>query len=521
MAQETIVGGTPGRVAAGAGDLTDELVRQSIWTDEMLDAAGIPIRDAPLVTVGGGLGSLALIDYLRVAGLPADKIAVLTDIENPYDTYEYLTNNSQIPRHERLRSDSGSVIDSVWGFPSYAMREAWEDKSFSAAWHVLIEPVFRPYFTPRAGQVFRSLTRETKRIGWSQMRQLGYARMVRRRRNGGYFALLTPKPGTASSKRVAYRAQHVHLAVGYPGVKFLDDLQGYRDRYDDFTRVVNAYEPHPHVYEEALRRPTTVMVRGSGIVASRVLQRLLDDREHNGAQTRVIHLFRTYVDGPQTRDGHAAKRPGGDGFAYQGFNWPKATWGGQLLEKLASLEGEERARFLDSMGGTTTAPRRSWQQQIRRGKREGWYRAEIGEAEAVTPSEDGMSVVTTVRSKEGDRREIPSQFIVDATGLEASLTEHRLMADLLEHGGAGTNPKGRLDVERTFEVRGTRNGSGRMYASGSMTLGGYYAGVDSFLGLQYAALQIADDLARQGFCKKIGPLRSTAQWWRWMRNKPL
>ncbi len=28
-----------------------------------------------------------------------------------------------------------------------------------------------------------------------------------------------------------------------------------------------------------------------------------------------------------------------------------------------------------------------------------------------------------------------------------------------------------------------------------MTLGGYYAGVDSFLGLQYAALQITDDLA--------------------------
>jgi len=52
-----------------------------------------------------------------------------------------------------------------------------------------------------------------------------------------------------------------------------------------------------------------------------------------------------------------------------------------------------------------------------------------------------------------------------------------------------------------------------------MTLGGYYAGVDSFLGLQYAALRIADDLAANGLGRRIGPLRSTSQWLKWMRNK--
>ena len=30
------------------------------------------------------------------------------------------------------------------------------------------------------------------------------------------------------------------------------------------------------------------------------------------------------------------------------------------------------------------------------------------------------------------------------------------MADLLDHGGAGRNPVGRLDVETDFEMRGTR-----------------------------------------------------------------
>ncbi len=49
-----------------------------------------------------------------------------------------------------------------------------------------------------------------------------------------------------------------------------------------------------------------------------------------------------------------------------------------------------------------------------------------------------------------------------------------------------------------------------MYASGSATLGGYFPGVDTFLGLQIAAVRIMDDLASKGFVKKIGPLRSSS-----------
>lgn len=518
MANETIVRGSV--PAGGPGDLTDELLGTGIWTDAMLEQAGIPVRDVPFVTVGGGLGSLALVDFLRIAGVPVSDIAVLTDLERPDATYEYLTKNSQIPRHERLRSDSGSVIDNIWGFPSYAMREAWEDRSLAPVWNVLTEPIFTNYYTPRAGQVFRSIDRETARIGWRSMLHRGYVRVVRRRSGGGYFALLTPARGTSATKRIAFRCRFLHLAVGYPGVKFLDDLQEYRDRHQDFQRVVNAYEPHTHVYEEALRRPTTVVVRGSGIVASRILQRLIDDRDRNGAQTRIVHLFRTYVAGPQG-DRRTFRRPAKDGFALQGFNYPKAAWGGQLRTRLDRLEGDERRKLIDGMSGTTTAPRKDWQEQIVRGKREGFYRAEVGVVTSVAPAPDRTGVVTSVRTKEGDVREITSQFIVDATGLEADLSEHRLMADLLEFSGAGRNPKKRLDVERTFEVRGTRSGEGRMYASGTMTLGGYYAGVDSFLGLQYAALRIADDLAANGFGRRIGVGRSVAQWWRWARNRPL
>jgi hypothetical protein len=450
-----------------------------------------------------------------VAGVPTSHIKVLGTSRDPSATYEYLTNNSQIPRGERLRSDSGSVLDNLWGFPSYAVREAWADRSLRPLWNVMVEPYLGcDYYTPRAGQVFESVERETARIGWDEMVAIGVVRMVRKRRDGGYFALHTPAEGP---KRVAYRCRFLHLAVGYPGVKFLADLQEYRDAHQDYQRVVNAYEPHTHVYEEAKRRPCTVMVRGAGIVSSRVLQRLIDDRDNHGAQTRIVHLFRNYVSGPQG-DRLTFRRPGANGFAYQGFNFAKAAWGGQYRAKLEALEGDARRRFLDSMGGTNTAPRRSWKAQIRRGLREGFYVQEVGEVVGVAPSPDGRAVVTTIRNAAGDRREIDAQFIVDATGLEGNIEDHRVLADLLAHSGVGRNPKGRGDVGPRFEVRNTRSGGGRMYASGTATLGGYYAGVDSFLGLQYAALRIADDLAEAGFHRRMGPVRSIAQWIKWMRN---
>jgi hypothetical protein len=130
------------------------------------------------------------------------------------------------------------------------------------------------------------------------MRVKGLVRMVPKRDGGGYFSVLTPPQGASRTKRVAYRSRFVHLAVGYPGLRFLPDLQEYRKHHQEFGRIVNAYEPHEHVYEDLLRRPCTVMARGAGIVASRVLQRIMDDREKHGAETTVLHMFRTYVDGP-------------------------------------------------------------------------------------------------------------------------------------------------------------------------------------------------------------------------------
>lgn len=502
--------------APGSGDLTADLVATSVWSDEMLFAAGIPIVDVPVVSVGGGMGSFVFADYLRTAGVAARDIRILTSTESPWDTYEYLTRVSQSPRGERLRSDSQSCPDNVWGFPAYALREAWKEHTLAPLWNVFTEPFLTDYYTPKAGMVFDALAREAERIGWRSMVAMGQVRTVRKRSGGGYLTILTPPEGSVPTKRVAFRSRFVHVAVGYPGLRFLPDLQAYRDRYGDYSRVVNAYSPHEHVYEELRRRPGTVVLRGGGIVASRILQRLIDDRDHFGAQTTIVHLFRTYVAGAQGKS-IFRRRPGSDGWSYQGFNWPKSAWGGQDKARMTKLEGQERLDFLESMGGTTTPYRKLWRQQLARGRREGFYRLHVGVVKDVAPGPD-QTVMTRIE-QDGTVVEVQANFVIDATGLDADITENRVLADLLQHGGAGRNLSGRLDVERTFEVRGTANDQGRVYAAGMATLGGYYAGVDSFLGLQYAALAACDDMAGQGFCKRIGVWHSTKHWWKWALNQ--
>src|SRR5690349_18769844 len=281
----------------GSGDLTDELLTSDQWTDEMVRAAGIPVTDVPFVSVGGGIGSFVTVDYLRIAGVTTDQIAVLSNLDYPWQTYEYLTRVSQIPQPERIRSDSASRPDNIWGFPSYALAEAVSERTFAPLWQVLIEPIWADYYTPKAGRVFAGLERESKRIGYSSMLVKGQVRMVRKRQGGGYFVILTPMAGSRPTKRLAYRAEFVHLAVGYPGLRYLPELQEFRTAHQDFHHVVSAYEEHEHIYEAAKVKHLVVMLRGGGIVSSRVLQRLMDDREKHGLSTEIVHLFRTFVAG--------------------------------------------------------------------------------------------------------------------------------------------------------------------------------------------------------------------------------
>ena len=63
----------------------------------------------------------------------------------------------------------------------------------------------------------------------------------------------------------------------------------------------------------------------------------------------------------------------------------------------------------------------------------------VGTVDEMTPN--GDRIVSQVRTEQGTVP-IEVDFVIDCTGLEADITEHRLLNDLLEHGGAGRNPSG-------------------------------------------------------------------------------
>jgi hypothetical protein len=283
--------------------------------------------------------------------------------------------------------------------------------------------------------------------------------------------------------------------------------------------VVNAYEPHEHVYDQLRKRPGVVVVRGAGIVASRVLQRLMDDRERYGLQTQIVHLFRTYVTGSHGPN-LFMRRKGGDGWAYQAFTMPKSAFGGQLKAQFRSAAPERRAELARLVAGTTTPKLAKWQEQLARARPGNWYHAVQAVVDHIGQLPDGR-LVTHTRSASSAGMQYVSDFIIDCTGLEADMPEHRVLDDLLRHGGARPNKAGRLTVGPNFEVLGAENHGSVLYASGAATAGNHFLAVDSFLGMQTAALDITDDLARRGFCEGIGPLRSLSQWLKWAANRRL
>jgi pSer/pThr/pTyr-binding forkhead associated (FHA) protein len=489
-----------------------------------LERTGLPLYTTTYALLGGGLGSFIMADFLRIHGVPASAIISLGISPKPYERYARLCRNSQIPLYERLRSNSESTPDNIWGTPGYAAREAWESfrhgqwgDAGRVLWQVFGEPTVAQTYTPRSGDVFRGIDNEARRIDWESMFRFGRVRAIRRTDDGRY-AVAYSQSDDQQQMHAILLASHVHLATGYPALQFLPDLQEYRERTGDFARVVNAYEPHDHVYEHLEQYGGIVLLRGRGIVASRLIQRLYEARAKN-PNIHILHLMRTPK--PEGQKFRRAQRTSIHHVEIQPFNWPKGAWGGEQRLFMERASEDERLSLLSDWGGTTTAQRRDWVQIVDEGERDSWYKITFGDVTQVDRAADGR-VVTRIHSKDFTHgtTELVADYIIDATGLDAKVNRNALLQDLVEHGGAAVNKLGRLAVTNAMEVPGLRNGTGRFYAAGSMTLGGPLAGADSFLGLAAAAQLTVEDLIRLRTpgIRRLGPVRSFRQWLKWMRG---
>jgi pSer/pThr/pTyr-binding forkhead associated (FHA) protein len=513
----------PSATATTTSKFPPPLFQASEVAVQDLHATGLSVDEVDYAAIGAGLGSFVWVDLLRIYGVKSSSIAALGIDPLPYSRYKQLCLCSQIPLHERLRSNSDSCPDNIWGWPSYALREVWHDavhgrlrEALGYLWQVFAEPTFAQTYTPRAGNVFASLDREAKRIGWEQMFRYASVRSIRKTTDGRY-AIAYSRTSTGQRSHAFLVAHYVHLATGYPAVKFLPDLQAYREKTHDFKSVLNAYEPHNHVYDHLEKYGGTVLIRGRGIVASRIMQRVYEARLRN-SQIRLVHLMRSPK--PQGNKFGLSQRRVEHHYEFQPFNWPKACWTGELREMLEKADPQQRQRLLADWGGTTTALRRDWRHIVEEGLKLGWYKIEFGEVERVEREQDGIITYIQEKNFKGQIR-LEADFIIDATGLDADVTASPLLNDLVTHYNLPLNPLGRLSISNDFELVEMRGSRGQMYAAGAITLGGPYAAVDSFLGLQYAALRAVDAISatKAPGIHRLNGISSLSQWLKWVANQ--
>ncbi len=527
-----------GTAAAGGGrgNFPGHLFDQRVVPMRDIQASGKLAREITYCAIGGGIGSFCWVDHLRIYGVPASEIRVLGVAEDkrPYAKYARLCRNSQIPEHERLRSNSISAPDNIWGFPGYASREMVRDLlqgrlvGLKYVLQVFGEPALTESYTPRTVDVYRSFDVEAKRIGWEDMWTYGQVVGMRKTDDERYVIAYrvssTHAPGLSPDQREQFIVtRYAQLATGYPASNFLPDLQEFRQAHPNSTAVVNAYEPHDEVYRSLEQKGGTILIRGRGIVASRIIQRISEVREKN-KDVRLLHLVRSQV--PKGHSYDLARRALRNDVEQQPFNWPKSCWGGTLRERLEKASPEERVKLLATWGGTSTADRDDWNEIIEKGTAEGWYKIFYGKVASI--AEKGAKVVTRLESSERyhENVDLTADFVVDCTGLIARVDETPLLADLIKtydlprNKAAGDGAELRLaglSINTAFEVPGLQNGRGHVWAAGVVTANGPYAAVDSFLGLQYAALRSVDQLGILGATgvSRFGPLRSSIQWVKW------
>ena len=492
---------------------------------QAIHATGLPVEEVEYATIGGGLGSFIWVDLLRIGGVSTEQVRVLGMEQQPYGRYQQLCLNAQIVPQERLRSPADACPDNIWGFPNYATLEATRGiakgklrSSLGYLWQVFAEPTLAATYTPKSGDVIGAIDREAARISWRKMIRTAYVQAIRKTTDGRYAIVYTCQQPTDYACTIA---RYVHIATGYPALQFLPDLQAYRDRTQDFKTVVNAYEPHEHIYESLATSGGTVLLRGTGIVAARILQKLYTLRRSNDrVEIKVIQVLRSAK--TEGNKYGLAERKVEHNYEFQPFNWPKSAWGGQYKATLETATPEQRQHLLADWGGVTTMNRPDWRRIITGGINKGWYQIFYGEVQQVVPHPTHGGTITIVReSGVQSDMQVESDFIIDATAVDAPIMASPLLQDLVQQYNLPINQLGRLTVTADFELAAMANQSGKIYASGAITLGNYYAPVDSFLGLQYAAFEITQDLLSRN-AKQLQPLvlsRSLFQWWKWMNNR--
>jgi len=522
-----------------------------------LEEAGFATREVRLCSVGGGLGSFALVDLLRIRGMASKEITVIGPEPRPWASFKELLLRSGANEEDRLRSDSATRIDNPWGFPSYAMEEALRSKR---PWPVIAaigEPFLGEPYAPKGSQVFEGIDRECTRIQWSEMLSLGLASGVRRRQGGGWWVL---QRGLWGNQDLAIGCQILHLALGHA----TPDQDGSCGMTNAFGRVVNVYgTPHWRALVRTPSRCNTVVVVGRGMTAMQVIQYAIHAPGHSN---HVIHLVRNEEDdatsdfpnvrgvseqGLARREGISGRegiRPDHDTLGrlcndrvHGPVRWgpwrlrpyaaARNAFGGTLHTQLLHAGSQERPVLQDWLRRASSPAKKAWLASLEHARKAGRYEVLYGGLDSLEPSAGAVRVIA--RGQDGTLRTRKADLVMLCTGLAPPWEAMELFGQsescrcdsglppLDEHFSVSGESLTMREEDRYIST-GTLDGQilrdFPVYISGPLAARGPAGPVDSFWGLLWAAWCIGEDLTRRGLLPAFGPLRSIRAWWRWLHG---
>lgn len=295
------------------------------------------VQEVKFLTIGGGIGSFIWADMLRIHGTAHKDILVLSKNKKPYEQLKKYCDAIGLTKDGRLRSDSGSRPDNFWGFPGYGLSEVIDNfknlKVLSGAKllaQLFIEPYVFGYYSPTAGQVYKAIDREAKRINWDQMLIDGSAVSLTKQPDGRFLVECRPK-----NKIIA---TVVHLSLGHGKVR----------------STKNPYKLSDKFLKEITKKAGKVLVVGRGSAAQQIVDRLL-----NYKRIKVVSLHKEVED---QKDSRGIKQKRFLTWRLQQFNWPRAAFGGALM-------GQKD--YLWSLPSAT--PDKAWINKLRKSMKEKRY----------------------------------------------------------------------------------------------------------------------------------------------------
>ena len=465
--------------------------------------------NAKILAIGGGLASFAVVDALRSNGVSKGDIRVIGEYAKPYGKFKERCENSGIAPNDRLRSDSSATPGNIWGWPTFGMREVITLakhghllKSSKLIARLFTEPIFGDVYTPKLSHVTEAIDRECSRIGYENMLLIGSVVKVTKV-SGGWQATYLDEQG----REQVITAEFIHVATGFQGNKHSQDHEHLVSKFGRLYSHV--YDKHEHLYKLAEAEGGTVVLRGRGIAASRVLERLLKISEKQ-PKLKVLHLMNSKLTGEGA--------PIRINRRTQSFNFPKDAFGGHKAERYMKLERDDRKDFIDSFGQTTTPMRKHWTKLMSQATKRGQYSIQVG-----TIAADENRIFVDPKGVGAAIRDIVG--FIDATGLIRDPQNTDLFRSLASTGDVVFDGNGFLKVSERFELTNSNHSKSNIFAGGNLALGGPYSPVDSFSGINLNGHIVAHEIIRRLTNSKDvrkpiidSPVASAAAWLRWARG---